>query len=165
MDLLWSPWRLQYVSSSKHEGCVFCEAPKHEDRNGQILFRGKVSYIIMNAFPYNTGHVMVVPFRHVPSLELLTEEEAIEVHRNVARSLRAIRKVYKPDGFNVGVNIGSAAGAGVAGHVHVHIVPRWVGDSNFMAILSNTKVLPEMLNDTYSRLRPALEADEEALDH
>jgi len=164
MELLWSPWRLQYVSSSKHEGCIFCDAPKREDGK-QILHRGKHSFIIINAFPYNSGHVMVVPFRHVPTLELLTEEEAIEIHKNVVRSMRAIRKTYKPDGFNIGVNVGSAAGAGVAGHVHVHVVPRWVGDSNFMTILSNTKVLPELLADTYSKLKPAMDADEEALDH
>jgi len=138
------------------EGCVFCEAPRQGDEEALILKRGRLAYVIMNRYPYNTGHLMVVPYRHVPSLEDLTREETLEVMELVKESMKALRKAMNPHGFNVGVNVGEAAGAGIAGHVHVHIVPRWRGDTNFVTLIAGDKVVPESLDDTYRRLKPLM---------
>ncbi|MCX8195603.1 MAG: HIT domain-containing protein [Acidilobaceae archaeon] len=155
---LWAPWRYAYVSrvGKKEEGCVFCEAPRKSDEEALILYRGKRAYVILNKYPYNNGHLMVVPYRHVASLEDLDEEEMADIMRLVNASLKALREVYSPDGFNVGVNIGKAAGAGVEGHVHVHVVPRWFGDTNYMAVLAGVTIIPQLLSDSYKLLRPLL---------
>ena len=158
MKHLWAPWRIKYILVEKPRGCIFCTKPKeNRDRENLILYRGKNAFIIMNAFPYNSGHVMIAPYRHVPSLENLNDEELLELSKLVNLSLKVIRESMKPDGFNIGVNIGRAAGAGIEDHVHVHVVPRWVGDTNFMPVLSDTKVIPEALEETYDRLKKALE--------
>jgi len=156
-SVLWAPWRMEYIKSSvegRAAACVFCEAPKLDEEEALVLYKASKSYVILNRYPYNTGHLMVVPYRHVASLEDLDPEELLEISLLVKASLRALRRAYKPQGFNVGVNIGRPAGAGIADHVHVHVVPRWVGDSNFMLIPGGTKVIPQDLRETYKTLKP-----------
>lgn len=163
--ILYAPWRMKYImGGERREGCVFCRAVEESDEEVLIVYRGRLSYIILNRYPYNSGHLMVIPYRHVPSLEDLTLPELAEMMLLVKASMRALREIYKPHGFNIGVNVGEAAGAGVAGHVHIHVVPRWTGDTNFTVILSGTKVVPEPLEDTFKRLRSVVKDKvEEAL--
>ena len=166
-SVLWAPWRMAYIREAvkgDNKSRIFCEAVKMDDEEALILFRGRKSYIIMNKYPYNTGHLMIVPYRHVPSLEDLDSEEIKEIGLLIKASLRALRRVFSPHGFNVGVNIGDVAGAGVAGHVHVHIVPRWKGDANFITIVGGTKVIPQDLKETYRNLKdPVVEESERVL--
>ncbi|BCU70561.1 HIT family protein [Stygiolobus caldivivus] len=168
MDVLWAPWRSKYIleaSKKKDDTCIFCEFPKsNNDKGHLIVFRAKYNFVILNAYPYNPGHIMVVPYRHVSSLELLSEEESSEMFFIIKRSLKVLRKVYSPDGFNIGANIGRVAGAGIDQHVHVHIVPRWNGDANFMPVIGNIKVLPELLEDTYNKLYVEFNSKDEAFD-
>ncbi|BDB97143.1 HIT family protein [Saccharolobus caldissimus] len=156
MDILWAPWRAKYIaeaSKQKQGECLFCRVSKeNNDAQNYVVYRGKHSFIMLNAFPYNTAHIMVVPYRHIPTLELLSQEEIIDIFNLIKISMEAIREEYNPDGFNIGVNIGRVAGAGIESHVHIHIVPRWNGDSNFMPVIFNTKVMPESLNDTFKKL-------------
>ncbi len=162
MDRLWAPWRSKYVASTaqkKNEACIFCEAIKLSDEKSYVVFKGKKNFIILNAFPYNPGHIMIAPYRHVGTLEALDAEESAEIMELVKLSLRVLRRVYNPDGFNVGINIGKAAGAGVESHVHIHVVPRWNGDANFMPVIADTKVLPESLDDTYKKVKEAFEEE------
>jgi len=154
MRKIWAPWRVEYIRSEKSKGCIFCQKPAENiDTRNYILFRGKTSFVILNNYPYNPGHLMVAPFRHLASLDDLTEEELFEHFNLVRRSARAIKEAYKPEGFNIGMNLGRVAGAGVEGHVHTHVVPRWNGDTNFMPVLSDTKVLPEALASAYAQLK------------
>ena len=140
-------------------GCIFCKALQQEDSPANLIVtRGKTAFVILNRYPYTSGHIMVVPNAHQPSLELLDAETRGEMMELVSHSLQVMRAVYKPEGFNVGVNIGAAAGAGVTDHVHIHVVPRWAGDTNFMSTLAGARVLPEALEDSYRRLREAWEA-------
>ncbi|MFA4646355.1 HIT domain-containing protein [Pyrococcus kukulkanii] len=163
MKILWAPWRIEYIRSPKYEGCIFCDFPKeNRDKERLILYRGKNAFIIMNNYPYNPGHVMVAPYRHVSSIEDLTEEEMLEIMKLAALVMKAIRKVMKPDGFNLGFNIGKVAGAGIDGHVHLHIVPRWNGDTNFMPVIADTKVIPESLKQAYDEIKQAIEEIENA---
>ena len=154
MENLWSPWRMKYITNYENPGeCIFCTSPKREDGpENLIVHREKNCYLILNRFPYTTGHVMVVPFAHKHTLEALTPEIRADMMELVTRTIGVMRKEYKPQGFNVGINLGSAAGAGIAEHVHIHIVPRWVGDTNFMSTVGETRVLPEELEATYLRL-------------
>ncbi len=155
-SVLWAPWRMTYIKETvkgTKKSCIFCEAPKMVDEEALILFRGKLSYIILNKYPYNTGHLMIVPYRHVPSIEDLNKNEIEEMNSLTIASLRALRKVFNPQGFNIGINIGEVAGAGVAEHVHIHIVPRWKGDANFMTVIGGTKVIPQDLRETYTLLK------------
>ena len=152
--ILYAPWRMKYIKSAERvEGCVFCDAPKKNDKDGLIVYRGEFSYIILNRYPYNSGHVMIVPYRHVATIEELLLVELAEMNLLTKASMQALRRAYKPHGFNIGINIGEAAGAGIAGHVHIHIVPRWRGDTNFTVLFSATKVLPESIDETYDKLR------------
>lgn len=155
MDILWSPWRFQYIkSASKPSGCVFCEILKNnDDERSFIVYRGKYSFIILNLYPYNTGHLMIVPFRHVPSYEILNTGELREMSYLTQAVLSLLRDIYGPEGFNVGMNIGREAGAGVDSHIHIHVVPRWKGDSNFMQVIGGTKVMPETLDTTFSKIK------------
>ncbi|MFA4668274.1 HIT domain-containing protein [Pyrococcus kukulkanii] len=163
MKILWAPWRIEYIRSPKYEGCIFCDFPKeNRDKERLILYRGKHAFIIMNNYPYNPGHVMVAPYRHVKSIEDLTDEEMLEIMKLAALVMKAIRKVMKPDGFNLGFNIGKVAGAGIDGHVHLHIVPRWNGDTNFMPVIADTKVIPESLKQAYDEIKQAIEEIENA---
>jgi|SRR5579864_6005138 len=157
MERLWSPWRLAYVTgTSGDNGCVFC-AGSDAGSNELVLLRGQAAYVILNLYPYNSGHLMVVPNRHVGSLQATTAEERDELMRFTRLAEMALAGAYAPQGINVGINLGRAAGAGVLDHLHVHVVPRWSGDTNFMSVVGNTRVLPEELSGTAKRLRPIFE--------
>ncbi|MEM1546413.1 MAG: HIT domain-containing protein [Candidatus Methanomethylicia archaeon] len=156
-SILHAPWRIKYITMPKTEECIFCTKPKEErDEENYIIHRSSKCFIILNMFPYNTGHLMIAPYRHTSSFEDLTDDESLDLMKLISLALKMLRKAYTPDGFNIGVNIGSAAGAGIVDHVHLHIVPRWIGDTNFMVVISNTKVIPEMLKSTFEKLRKAL---------
>ncbi|ASI99718.1 HIT family protein [Thermococcus celer] len=158
MKVLWAPWRIEYIRSPKHEGCIFCDFPReNRDRERLILHRGRYSFVIMNNYPYNPGHVMIAPYRHVGRWEDLTDEELLEIMRLSQLMIKVIKKVMNPDGFNMGVNLGRVAGAGIEDHVHLHIVPRWNGDTNFMPVVADTKVIPESLQEAYEELKAAIE--------
>jgi len=150
---------MKYIENSKKEaGCVFCNAQAQADSaENLIAFRGKLSYVILNRFPYTSGHLMVIPFQHTSTLEELDADTRAEMMELTSRCTTELGKIYKPQGFNVGINIGEAAGAGVLGHIHIHIVPRWAGDTNFMSAIGETRVLPESLEQTYERVRQAFE--------
>ena len=155
MKQLWAPWRMEYVKSEKSDECIFCSLPKaNEDTKNYILHRGHSAFIIMNIFPYNSAHVMVSPFRHIGCLTALNADESKEMNSLTLRAIEILRAVINPEGFNVGYNIGKAAGAGYDEHIHCHIVPRWTGDTNFMPVLGETKVHPEHLKTTYKKLLP-----------
>ena len=161
MDYLWTPWRYAYIATAAKNGgnpesCIFCELPKLPDLEAKIIHRGTHCFIILNSFPYTSGHVMVVPFAHVDELQKLPEAVACELMALSQKMEGVLRQVYSPDGINVGMNIGRAAGAGVAGHIHMHILPRWVGDTNFMTATAETRMLPESMEQTYERLKSAL---------
>ncbi|MGH2548401.1 MAG: HIT family protein [Thermomicrobiales bacterium] len=158
-ERLWTPWRMQYVGGgTREDGCVFCNRLAESDDVGSlILHRGPRTFAIMNLFPYNTGHAMILPNEHLASPEELDEETAIEMALFLPEILAATRRALGPGGFNVGMNLGSIAGAGIAAHLHQHIVPRWQGDANFMPILANTKALPELIAVTYAKIRAELE--------
>jgi len=161
MERLWSPWRMEYIVSRKGEGCIFCDKmADSDDQANYILHRGETCYVMLNLYPYNNGHLMVSPYRHVPSLEQLEQNELTEMMLLVNRSLKALREAMYPNGFNIGINIGKAAGAGIEGHVHIHVVPRWHGDTNFMPTLSRTRVIPELLEETYRKLKAVWEESE-----
>ncbi len=155
MDYLWTPWRYAYVSSvGKAAGCVFCELPRlGDDERALIVYRGRHNYIVLNSFPYTSGHSMVVPYEHVDRMSKLPSETLAEMAELTQRLEAVVFQVYHPDGVNIGMNIGKAAGAGVAGHIHMHVLPRWVADGNFMTVVGETRVLPELLSDTYARLK------------
>ncbi len=159
MNYLWSPWRMIYLEEhEKIEGCVFCAAQSQTDGPGNLIaYRGRQAFVILNLYPYTSGHLMVVPFDHKATLEELDAATRAEMMELSTRCMSVLRELYHPQGFNMGVNIGEAAGAGVIGHVHIHIVPRWVGDTNFMSATAGTRVLPEMLEDTYQRVRQAMQ--------
>lgn len=139
------------------KSCIFCDAVRGDDRSHYVVFRSRYSLAMLNIYPYNTAHVMVAPIRHVPRPDLLTEEEVMDVHRLVTLVMRAIEDEYSPHGFNIGMNIGRAAGAGIDAHMHIHIVPRWNGDTNFMPVIAGTKVVPENLGTTWERIRRAIQ--------
>lgn len=157
MENLWSPWRMKYVTDTDNpDGCVFCTAPAQPDGTANLVVnRGKNCFAILNRYPYTSGHLMVVPFAHVSSIELLNPEVRGELFEMVNRTITVLREVYHPDGFNVGINMGEAAGAGIAEHAHVHIVPRWAGDTSFMSTVGETRVIPEELGVTWQRISSA----------
>jgi ATP adenylyltransferase len=157
MDYLWTPWRYAYVSGAEPAtGCIFCEAPKQSDEQALIVHRAEHCYVILNKYPYTNGHVMVVPYAHLDELQKLPVEAANEMMALTQRMEGALRSLYRPDGLNLGMNIGKAAGAGVAGHIHMHVLPRWVADANFMSVIGETRVLPESLEVTWTRIRGAM---------
>jgi ATP adenylyltransferase len=155
MENLWTPWRMKYITDGDNPGeCVFCSAPAKPDGvENLIVHRCEVAYVILNRYPYTTGHVMVVPFAHAASIELLAASTRHEIMDLLNVTLGVLRKVYHPEGFNVGINMGAAAGAGIVEHAHVHIVPRWTGDTNFMSTVGETRVLPEELVESYQRIQ------------
>ena len=155
MKVIWAPWRMAYIKNArKSTGCIFChKLRQRQDAANLILFRGTHGFVMMNLYPYNSGHLMVAPHAHVRSLEDLSAESTLDLIRLTNLSLRVLRSEVKPEGFNVGANLGRVSGAGIEAHVHLHIVPRWNGDTNFMPVLSQTKVMPEHLHATYRKLR------------
>ena len=158
MDYLWSPWRFQYISNSGEPGeCIFCAAAKNaeHDRESLVVHRARHNFIILNRYPYTSGHLMVVPYAHVSTLADLTVETLSELAFLTRDSERHLRAVYRPDGLNLGMNIGQSAGAGIAGHLHLHVLPRWTGDSNFMTVVGETRVVPEDLSTTWEKLKSA----------
>lgn len=156
MDHLWSPWRYQYVSGgSSQTGCIFCEFPgQAHDEELLIVHRGEKNFVLLNRYPYTTGHLMIAPYEHVADFSGAAVETLDEMMRLAQVAERALRAEYKPDGLNAGFNIGRCAGAGVPGHLHLHILPRWYADSNFMTTVGNTRILPEDLETTYRKLKP-----------
>jgi ATP adenylyltransferase len=162
MDHLFSPWRYQYLKSPPRiaEGCVFCAIAASDDDEGQhVALRGERNYVVLNRYPYTTGHAMVIPYEHVGNLVDTPVDTLEEMMRLTQRLEASLRKLYRPEGVNIGMNIGAAAGAGVAGHIHMHVLPRWHADANFMSVIGETRVLPEELDVTWRRLRDALSED------
>jgi ATP adenylyltransferase len=160
MDRLWAPWRMKYILSSKKTGeeCILCEeAKKNDDRKNYILYRGKHSFVIMNIYPYNNGHLLIVPFTHESEVDRLPEAELADLMKTTQASVNILKQAMHPDGFNIGINIGKPAGAGIPEHLHVQIVPRWTGDSSYITVFDETRVMPELLDGTYERLRPYFE--------
>jgi ATP adenylyltransferase len=155
MDFIWSPWRYQYISKADQpKGCVFCLLPqKEDDQDSYILYRGRFNYVVLNIFPYTSGHMMIIPFSHIALLSDIPKDVSDEMMDLTKQAQSAIAQEYRPDGFNLGMNLGRAAGAGVAEHLHMHIVPRWIGDANFTTVIGETRVLPESLVNTYERLK------------
>jgi ATP adenylyltransferase len=155
MERLWAPWRIEYILGPKPDECVFClPADTGEDEERLVLYRGQTAFVIMNKFPYNNGHLMVTPFRHLSCLTELTSRENHEIADLVQTCTAILNQAFSPHGINIGLNIGEAAGAGIEEHLHYHLVPRWTGDHSFMAVMSETMVIPEHLQSTYSRLKP-----------
>jgi len=158
MNHLWSPWRLEYLTASKIEGCIFCHAARQDDdRQNLLLLRGERAFLILNRFPYNNGHFMAVPYAHLPSLEDLDPATLTEMMLLLNRGLAALRASLTPEGFNIGANLGHVAGAGIDDHVHIHAVPRWLGDTNFMPIVGDMRVIPETWLQTFDRIKAALD--------
>ncbi len=154
MKLLWAPWRVKFIRQKKQKTCIFCNKIRQKnDKKNLVVYRGKHNFVILNLYPYTNAHLMVVPNRHISDLELLSKDELYELFDLVCQMVKILKKTYKIDGCNIGINLGKAAGAGVDEHLHVHIVPRWLGDTNFMPVVSNTKVISESLNETYKILK------------
>lgn len=160
LERLWTPYRMAYITGEPGngrdgDGCPFCEIPKKSDEDGLILHRGATAYAVLNLHPYNPGHLMVVPYRHTSEFETLTDDESRELTSMTQDAVRAVRAASAPHGFNVGLNLGGVAGGSLASHLHQHVVPRWSGDANFMTVLSNTKIMPQLLADTRALLAGA----------
>lgn len=152
-ERLWAPWRLDYIRGPKPDECIFCSKPEAgDDRANLVVARRERCFVMLNAYPYNNGHLMVSPYAHLPSIEDLDDDTALELMRLTQRSIAAIRDAYVPEGFNVGINQGKIAGAGVEDHVHLHVVPRWGADTNFMPVIGGTRVLPQSLDDSWTEL-------------
>jgi ATP adenylyltransferase len=159
MEYLWTPWRSTYVTKQKSEGnCIFCDAVAgNEDQKHLLVFRAKNNFVILNRFPYSSGHLMIAPNDHVSKLAHVDTDTADELIRLARFAEVVLGNVYRPHGINIGMNVGEAAGAGIAAHLHLHVLPRWTGDANFMSVVGNTRVMPELLEDTYEKLRPEFE--------
>lgn len=157
MDRLWSPWRYRYVSTcGGSDGCIFCDKPAAgQDQENLIVHRGAHCYVLLNLYPYTNGHLMVAPYAHEAELDRLSPDAAIEMMALAQQAVTHLKAVYKPHGLNLGMNLGECAGAGVAGHLHLHLLPRWVGDANFMTVVGETRVMPEELSETYRKMKAA----------
>jgi len=162
MEKLWAPWRMEYIEQACQKGCIFC-LPQHcdEDEDRLILQRSQHAFIIMNKYPYSNGHLMVAPYRHTIDLGSLSAEEILDMHQLLVRCQAILQRTMNPQGFNIGVNLGRAAGAGVIDHLHMHIVPRWSGDTNFMPLFADVRVIPQHLRSTYAILIAALQGGED----
>ena len=157
MKRLWAPWRMEYLERDEVESCIFCEKPaEHNDQANLLLYRGKRAYILMNLYPYSNGHLMVAPNKHLGRLEDLDRETRIEIMELTTLCTKLLKRTMNPAGFNIGANMGKAAGAGFDEHFHMHIVPRWIGDTNFMPVVGETRVIPESLKESYQRFQQAL---------
>ncbi|MDI6839781.1 MAG: HIT domain-containing protein [bacterium] len=155
LERLWAPWRTKYIYLSSKDRCIFCEAIAKKDAEAYVLSREAKAFVVMNIFPYNNGHLMIAPYRHVGVIGELTSEEVISMFKLVQESVRVLEFTMNPDGFNIGINVGTVAGAGVRDHIHIHVVPRWVGDTNFMPVISETKVICQSLKEGYKLLKEA----------
>jgi len=160
-DILWAPWRIAYIERPKHgepKGAdIFIDLPaERDDEKNLILYRGVTTFVMLNAFPYSNGHLMIAPYRQVDGVDMLNDEELLETNQLLSKAVTWLRRTYNPDGFNIGINMGHAAGAGIPVHVHWHVVPRWNGDTNFMTTIGNLRVIPESLERTYERLAEAM---------
>jgi len=161
MEIKWTPWRMAYIKGTKEEGCPLCRAAAEPDRpESLVVYRARFCYALLNLYPYNNGHLMIAPYAHLGDLAGLDTETAAEMMALAQRSVRALRRAMNPHGFNIGINLGKVAGAGIADHVHMHVVPRWQGDNNFMAVVSGTKMIPELLEETCALLRQAFQEEE-----
>jgi len=159
MQQMWTPWRMAYIRREQRPGCIFCDMLETEDDRGQlILHRSESAFLVLNKYPYNNGHLMAVPYRHMDTVEALTPEEMVGMMSLVSLGIRTLRRTSNPEGFNIGINIGKIAGAGVVDHVHIHVVPRWGGDTNFMPVLADVRLIPQDLHETYDELKAALVA-------
>ncbi len=152
MKTMWAPWRIEYILGNKEEGCIFCKALS--DQDDLTLYKGKVTMVIMNKFPYINGHLLVAPTKHISGLDQLSKDEMRELLVTVEQSVGILKQVMRPDGFNVGLNLGKVAGAGIEEHLHFHIVPRWLGDTNALTVFADVRVIPEHLKTTYNNLKP-----------
>jgi ATP adenylyltransferase len=161
MKQIWAPWRLAFIQKAPHAaGCIFCAQPAmQQDRRAYILWRGRHAYVMMNIYPYNNGHLLIAPYRHIATMEDLPPAVLLDMMRLVQRAIKAVRRAYAPEGFNLGINQGRAAGAGIEHHIHLHIVPRWEADTNFMPLLGETRVLPHHLKASFVRLKAAFSAN------
>ena len=159
MDHLWSPWRYRYIQSARDSAdCIFClEAAEDRDDENFIVYRGRLNFIILNLFPYTSGHLMIAPYEHVATMEAAADETLVEMMGLAKEAQKHLHALYHPHGFNIGMNIGEMAGAGITGHIHMHVVPRWAGDANFMSTVGETRVLPEELPETYRKLKEAFD--------
>lgn len=155
MDKLWAPWRIRYIRGHKKKKCIFCQAKKSKEKLNYVVLKTRYSISVMNIFPYNNGHLMVSPVRHVGELSRLKDFEVLDLFKTLAQTKKLLDRVLKPDGYNIGINISEVAGAGIPGHLHIHIVPRWKGDTNFMPVLADTKIISQSLNELYKQLRHA----------
>lgn len=154
MEHIWAPWRIEYILQDKPEGCILCDLPQEgKDEKNYILYRGKMNFVMLNSYPYNPGHLLIAPYLHIPGLPELSKEERNEHFELVSRGVEVLKEVFGPGGFNIGANIGKLAGAGIDGHFHSHIVPRWQGDSNYVSVLADIRVVPQALADTYKQLK------------
>ncbi len=155
---LWAPWRIDYILSEKEGGCIFCKKPsENSDEKNLILYRGEHSFLIFNRYPYNSGHLMAVPYRHISNFEDLTEQESLDLNFLIKLSVKLLKENMSPHGFNIGLNLGKAGGAGIDEHLHYHIVPRWIGDTNFMPVFADTRVVPQLLVETYKNLKTLID--------
>lgn len=154
MERIWAPWRIEYIRGEHPKGCIFCDKPREDkDEENLILYRGKLNFVIMNLYPYNPGHLMIVPYRHLDRLEDLMPEERNDHYEITSRTVGILREAAGTDNFNIGMNLGRVAGAGIDDHIHTHIVPRWNGDNNFMSVTAETRVICESMKDIYQRLK------------
>lgn len=155
MKALWAPWRMEYILGKKEPECIFCSYPKkNNDRDNLILYRSAHNFVMMNKYPYNNGHIMVVPYIHTSTIDNLTDEILLDFMKVTQYSLKCLKEAFRPEGFNIGINIGAVAGAGMEEHVHLHMVPRWAGDTSFMSVLGEIRVVPEHILQTYDKLYP-----------
>jgi ATP adenylyltransferase len=163
MQTIWAPWRMEYILSAKRVGCIFCEKSQQitNDHENFVLYRGQWAFALMNLYPYNNGHIMIAPYVHVPSLTALTDQQISDLFALTRRCEQVLGQAIRPEGFNIGLNLGKAAGAGIDDHLHVHIVPRWNGDTNYMTTISNSRVIPQQLEDTYRLLMPYFRGHDE----
>jgi len=163
VENLWAPWRMEYILGKREPYCIFCpEGDGHSDEERLIVHRGASSMVMMNKYPYNNGHLLVAPWKHASNPEELGEDEMLALMRWIRRSVEILKKVMKPDGFNVGLNLGSVAGAGVESHLHFHVVPRWQGDTSFIAVFGEVRLIPEYLSETYAKLLPHFQKEGES---
>ena len=160
MDKIWAPWRIKYITQKKTKGCIFCNIfRENNDKKNYVILRSKYCFAIFNTFPYNNGHIMIIPNRHIKSLEQLTDEEILDMNKTLIKMKLILKKILNPGGFNIGLNIGKLAGAGVDKHIHTHLVPRWLGDTNFMPVIAETKIISQSIKALYMKCEKELQGN------